>query len=314
MVWIECGMSPEIWPGLVRLYWRLALIPLVWIPVVVLYGGQVMYAATLLYWLSLPVAYLLARATGMGRLAVALHLGVALFTALMSLVAPPGAVVRGLSGEDWRLGVMAFFTVGAYAFAAFAGWPGLWLALAYVLLAPWPQEETRFLVAAGGLLAGIAGLSVAAMIQRLQALQSLIQSEALTDPLTGLANRRSLERDFPRLQALAAREGLSLVLSLWDLDDLKAVNDREGHKAGDAHLVRFAQVLREEAREGDALYRVGGDEFVGLHLGLRDGASLEARVHARFPSVSVGFSPVEERELLQALEAADRLMYRKKGR
>lgn len=306
-------MSPEIWPGLVRLYWRLALIPLVWIPVVVLYGGQVMYAATLLYWLSLPVAYLLARATGMGRLAVALHLGVALFTALMSLVAPPAAVVRGLSGEDWRLGVMAFFTVGAYAFAAFAGWPGLWLALAYVLLAPWPQEETRFLVAAGAL-AGIAGLSVAAMIQRLQALQSLIQSEALTDPLTGLANRRSLERDFPRLQALAAREGLSLVLSLWDLDDLKAVNDREGHKAGDAHLVRFAQVLREEAREGDALYRVGGDEFVGLHLGLRDGASLEARVHARFPSVSVGFSPVEERELLQALEAADRLMYRKKGR
>ncbi|MDM7323675.1 MAG: GGDEF domain-containing protein [Thermus sp.] len=305
-------MAPEIWPGLVRLYWRLALVPAAWFPVVVLYGDRVMYWATGLYWLSLLATHTLGKVTGQERLAVSFHLGVALFTALMSLVAPPETVVRGLSGEDWRLGVMAFYTVGAYAFAAFAGWPGLWLGLAYVLLAPWPQEETRFLVAAGGLLAGIGGLSVAAMIGRLQALQRLIQSEALSDPLTGLANRRSLERDFPRFQALAAREGLSLVLSLWDLDDLKALNDREGHQAGDAHLVSFAQVLREEAREGDALYRVGGDEFVGLHLGLRDGASLEARVHARFPSVSVGFSPVEGRELPQALEAADGLMYRKK--
>ncbi|WP_114312536.1 GGDEF domain-containing protein [Thermus caldifontis] len=306
-------MSPEIWPGLVRLYWRLALVPAVWIPVVALYGDRVMYWATALYWGSLVFAYTLGKVTGRDRLAVALHLGVALLTSLMSLVAPPERVVQGLSGEDWRLGVMAFYTVGAYAFAAFAGWPGLGLGLAYVLLAPWPQEETRFLVAAGGLLAGIGGLSVAAMIQRLEALQSLIQNEALTDSLTGLANRRSLERDFSRLQALAAREGLSLVLSLWDLDNLKAVNDREGHQAGDAHLLRFAQILREEVREGDALYRVGGDEFVGLHLGLRDGASLEARVHARFPSVSVGFSPAGGRELLQVLEAADGLMYRKKS-
>ncbi len=71
-----------------------------------------------------------------------------------------------------------------------------------------------------------------ALVGRLEALQRIIQNESLTDPLTGLANRRSLERDFPRFQALAAREGLSLVLSLWDLDGLKAINDREGHAAG----------------------------------------------------------------------------------
>ncbi|MFZ5993234.1 MAG: diguanylate cyclase [Deinococcota bacterium] len=50
------------------------------------------------------------------------------------------------------------------------------------------------------------------------------------------------------------------------MDNLKTINDRQGHKAGDAHLAQFAQVLREEAREGDMVYRVGGDEFVGLRI------------------------------------------------
>lgn len=122
-----------------------------------------------------------------------------------------------------------------------------------------------------------------------------------------------MERDFLRVQALALPEGLSLVLSLWDLDDLKWVNDQEGHRAGDAHLVRFARVLREEAREGDALYRIGGDEFVGLHLGLGDGASLEERVHARFSAVSVGFFPAGTCGLVPALETVDALMYAKKA-
>ncbi len=93
-------MSPEIWPGLVRLYWRLALVPAAWIPVVALYGDRVMYWATALYWGSLVFAYTLGKLTCKDRLAVALHLGVALLTSLMSLVAPPERVVQGLSGED----------------------------------------------------------------------------------------------------------------------------------------------------------------------------------------------------------------------
>lgn len=296
-----------------RLYWRLALAPAVWWPVVYFYGGPVMVGGTALYWGGLGLAYLWARRGGQERLAVALHLGVALFTALLALVSPPEMVARGLPEGAWRLGVMAFYTVGAYALAAFAGWPGLALGLACALLAPWPQVETRFLLAGSTLLASVGGLSVGALVGRLEALQRIIHTESLTDPLTGLANRRSLERDFPRFQALAAREGLSLVLSLWDLDGLKAINDREGHAAGDAHLLRFARTLREEVRQGDALFRIGGDEFVGLHLGLVDGASLEERVHARFPPVSVGFASGEGWELARVLEAADRAMYGKKG-
>ncbi|SDE73817.1 diguanylate cyclase (GGDEF) domain-containing protein [Thermus arciformis] len=303
--------SPGLWPTLGRLYWRLAWVPAVWLPVVFLYGGAVMVWSTLLYWTALPLAYAWGKRTGRERLAVALHLGVAVFTALLSLVAPPEAVVRGLPEGAWRLGVMGFYTVGAYALAAFGGWPGLFLGLAYVLLAPWPQAEVRFVFAGGTLLASVGGLSVGILVDRLEALQRLVEGEALTDPLTRLANRRALEREFPRFQALAAREGFSL-LSLWDLDNLKEINDQKGHAAGDAHLVAFARALREEARQGDALYRIGGDEFVGLHLGLGDGGSLEARVRARFPGVSVGFAPVQGQDLAEVLQAADQAMYGKK--
>ncbi|GAB5602551.1 hypothetical protein FJNA_10760 [Thermus sp. FJN-A] len=306
--------SAGVWPTLCHLYWRLALVPAVWLPVVFLYGGAVMVWSTVLYWTGLLLAYAWGRRTGRERLAVALHLGVAVFTALLTLVGPPEAVAHGLPEGAWRLGVVAFYTVGAYSLAAFGGWPGLFLGLAYALLAPWPQAEMRFLFTGGTLLASVGGLSVGVLVNRLETLQRLVEGEALTDPLTRLANRRALEREFPRFQALAAREGLSMVLSLWDLDDLKRINDQEGHAAGDAHLVAFARVLREEARQGDPLYRIGGDEFVGLHLGLWDGASLEARVHARFPHVTVGFAPAEGQELAQALEAADRAMYGKKLR
>ncbi len=76
----------------------------------------------------------------------------------------------------------------------------------------------RLLLAASSVPALVAGVSVHWLIRRFQGLQALVQSEALADALTRLANRRALERDFPSYQALAHREGLRLALSLWDLD------------------------------------------------------------------------------------------------
>ncbi|WP_053043551.1 GGDEF domain-containing protein [Thermus filiformis] len=128
-------------------------------------------------------------------------------------------------------------------------------------------------------------MSVHLTLNRLEALQALLGTLALNDPLTGLGNRRALELDYDRYRALAQREGNALWVSLWDLDGLKAVNDREGHAAGDRHLQAFARVLKEELREGDGVYRVGGDEFAALHLGL-EGEALAERVRARFPAVS----------------------------
>jgi diguanylate cyclase (GGDEF)-like protein len=93
---------------------------------------------------------------------------------------------------------------------------------------------------------------------------SELQSEALTDPLTGLANRRALEERFDAELQRAARGGQPLSVIALDLDNFKLLNDRRGHETGDAALTRAGAVLREAPREIDVVARLGGDEFAVL--------------------------------------------------
>jgi diguanylate cyclase (GGDEF)-like protein len=86
-------------------------------------------------------------------------------------------------------------------------------------------------------------------------------NEARTDHLTGLANRREFERVMEREVALSERHGRSLSLMMIDLDNLKRINDRQGHRAGDAALRLVAQQLQRVVRASDVCARVGGDEF-----------------------------------------------------
>jgi diguanylate cyclase (GGDEF)-like protein len=86
-------------------------------------------------------------------------------------------------------------------------------------------------------------------------------SEARTDHLTGLANRREFERVMEREVALAERHGRRLSVMMIDLDNLKRINDRQGHRAGDAALKLVAQQLQRVVRASDVCARVGGDEF-----------------------------------------------------
>jgi len=86
-------------------------------------------------------------------------------------------------------------------------------------------------------------------------------SEARTDHLTGLANRREFERVMEREVALADRHGRRLSLMMIDLDNLKRINDRQGHSAGDGALRLVAQQLQRVVRASDVCARVGGDEF-----------------------------------------------------
>jgi len=86
-------------------------------------------------------------------------------------------------------------------------------------------------------------------------------SEARTDHLTGLANRREFERVMEREVALAERHNRRLSLMMIDLDNLKRINDRMGHSAGDGALRLVAQQLQRVVRASDVCARVGGDEF-----------------------------------------------------
>jgi diguanylate cyclase (GGDEF)-like protein len=88
-----------------------------------------------------------------------------------------------------------------------------------------------------------------------------LEMASLTDTLTGLANRRYLMEQFPRL--IAEREGQSgLAIMIIDLDALKPINDQHGHAAGDEVIVEIAKTLRQAIRPDDVLARWGGDEFV----------------------------------------------------
>ncbi|MBW6505847.1 MAG: GGDEF domain-containing protein [Rhodobacteraceae bacterium] len=123
-----------------------------------------------------------------------------------------------------------------------------------------------------------------ALNARLQAAQRAAEAQALSDPLTGLANRRALELELARTVAEAARDGAGFALAHIDLDHFKAVNDTHGHAAGDRVLVHTANMLRAEARRSDLVARVGGDEFVLLLRGAIEPLALQAlgeRVIAR---------------------------------
>jgi diguanylate cyclase (GGDEF)-like protein len=93
---------------------------------------------------------------------------------------------------------------------------------------------------------------------------SMWHSLALTDPLTGLYNRRFAERHLKMEISRASRRGYALTLVLFDLNNFKQVNDRFGHPAGDAILKGFADRLAKGVREGDLAVRLGGDEFMLL--------------------------------------------------
>jgi diguanylate cyclase (GGDEF)-like protein/putative nucleotidyltransferase with HDIG domain len=91
---------------------------------------------------------------------------------------------------------------------------------------------------------------------------------AESDPLTEALNRRGFEDLLGRELAEAARGGRSLTLAVVDLDDFKAVNDREGHGAGDALLRETVERLGRVLRPMDAVGRLGGDEFAVLFPGV----------------------------------------------
>jgi len=90
------------------------------------------------------------------------------------------------------------------------------------------------------------------------------ESNALTDPLTGLPNARYLALRFEEEAARARRTDRSFQVVMLDLDEFKNVNDTYGHKAGDRMLREVAHLISSQLREYDFLARYGGDEFVAL--------------------------------------------------
>jgi diguanylate cyclase (GGDEF)-like protein len=152
---------------------------------------------------------------------------------------------------------------------------------------------------------------------------AITRDEAVTDPLTGLPNRRRLMLDIEG--AITAAPPQTMVLALFDLDGFKAYNDSFGHPAGDDLLRRLGKRLAAAMEPYGSGYRLGGDEFCILTSTreLKAKAICEAAEQAlceRGKGFSIGASwgkvllPTEVVSATEALRLADRRMYAKKGR
>lgn len=140
-----------------------------------------------------------------------------------------------------------------------------------VLSLGWPGERT---IDDGTLAALRAVASLAALAVERSRSTSLADERAEwqdrvagLDPLTGLANRRTLDRVLELEIERAKRQGTEISVAVFDVDAFRALNERDGTAAGDAVLRRVAAILAEQVRLVDTVARVGGDEFVVLAPG-----------------------------------------------
>lgn len=108
------------------------------------------------------------------------------------------------------------------------------------------------------------GFTLLCVVLTTHSLQDVLRHQAAADPLTGLLNRRAFEQAAGRILLAGQRNGRPVTLLLMDLDHFKSINDDQGHKAGDALLVKFAQHLIDHTRGADLACRFNGEKFIVL--------------------------------------------------
>jgi diguanylate cyclase (GGDEF)-like protein len=150
---------------------------------------------------------------------------------------------------------------------------------------------------AGGFLEGIlisnsclqCGAVVAYVWMTATLLRNELEVQALTDPLTGLLNRRAMESKAEWELAKGKKSGASVSVIMIDLDGFKEINDSLGHSYGDAALVQVANCLRMGVRKGDLLGRPGGDEFVVLlpYTAIQEGREIAERLRVSLETLEV---------------------------
>jgi len=174
---------------------------------------------------------------------------------------------------------------------------------------------------------GVMTLAIATDVRQRRRAEREARSLAVSDPVTGLGNYRrlvdSLEREIKR----AERTGRPFAFVLFDLNDLKKINDVHGHLVGTRALCRFADILRLHSRSIDTVARYGGDEFAVIlpETDRNGGSHVSARIASVLatdgeqPGVSVSFGvatwPDDGRTTEELFHAADNGLYdMKRGR
>ncbi|MBS7809488.1 sensor domain-containing diguanylate cyclase [Roseococcus pinisoli] len=150
-----------------------------------------------------------------------------------------------------------------------------------------------------------------------------VRALALSDGLTGIANRAAIELEIEKAIAVVERHGLPFGVLFFDVDHFKSVNDLRGHEAGDDLLRLIGETLAATTRREEVCGRLGGDEFVVLLMGSdpTNGRGAAERIKAALDeavaregfavsfSMGLAFFPTAPADAEAALKAADRLLY-----
>lgn len=256
------------------------------------------------------------RAISLGVIGVALvaaaDLALGYEISLVALHMVPVLVVTWYASARWGMFILVLMTIVTV--------------LMELNLAPAPAKPMlRYL----DLASDFAAMAVLVFVQsRLRQAYRTVQRQSRTDALTGCLNRSGFHEQLQAEVGRQKRYGQPFALAYLDVDDFKALNDSQGHHAGDALLVQTGRALRARLRHTDSAGRLGGDEFAVLLRGAdQDSAAAIARElkqeldrTARGHRWSVGFSigivcftrPPQDAD--DALRLADQLMYQaKKG-
>jgi diguanylate cyclase (GGDEF)-like protein len=143
-------------------------------------------------------------------------------------------------------------------------YPVLGALLTFGAMFAWAAADQRYLPGTYGAMALSTVIAFAVLGWLLGRSFDRMRTLSITDPLTGLYNRRYFGQRTAAEVRRGQRHGHATCVLCLDVDRLKAINDRFGHKAGDRAIVAVARILLDNVRAGDAVARMGGDEFAVL--------------------------------------------------
>lgn len=239
------------------------------------------------------------------------------------------AAMFGSAVQYWRARAEAPTPLTANA-ALYAGTGLSFLACAFVLIlegrlvlhvppSNWAEEINSLMI-----IVGITGIGALSLTLNQSRATRRHRQEALTDPLTGLLNRRAL---FDRFDTAKLDTGTAILM--FDIDHFKRINDLQGHAAGDAVIAHFAAIVRENMRPEDTAARIGGEEFCAIlpAMALERAKAVAESIRAGFEArpamleggailatTSVGVATCGEHETFSSvLNRADNALYKAKG-
>ena len=196
------------------------------------------------------------------------------------------------------------------------------------LFIPSSSADSLFALFALQTLLYVVGTAFIVVVMAKEQVATIHKTAAMTDPLTGLFNRRAFNDAAYKMMAQRARRGQPVAVIAFDLDHFKSINDRFGHAVGDEALKIFAKTAGGNMRVTDVVGRLGGEEFAAIIPGgISDAHIVAERVRAAFQNVgvviadhamnatvSIGIAEAIPPVTLDALmERADAALYRAKS-